>query len=91
MSEGEEDIKISKNRLYTYCFQVRHDTSEKKQCKCGGSYSYYAKSKHMKTKRHQRYLETGIPWRALTRAEHMQNYRTRKQARAEAASHKKEE
>lgn len=41
-------------------FKQNHNVTEKIDCVCGGFYTYFSKSKHLKTKKHTTFIETGV-------------------------------
>ena len=41
---------------YYKAFKTKHDTTAKTLCVCGGTYSYYTKSNHLKSKQHTKHI-----------------------------------
>ena len=57
-NENKEKIKILKQKHYQKNKEkIKKKNREKNNCSCGGSYSYSDKSRHLKTKKHIKYLE----------------------------------
>lgn len=47
----EDQKKSYDNKLYYQHFKEKH--KEKTHCECGGSFSYYSKFSHLRTKKHK--------------------------------------
>lgn len=56
-------------------FRNKHDVTDKIKCDCGGFYTYFSKSKHLKSKKHKHYVETGDVWRCSTNLERVRKHR----------------
>lgn len=57
-----DKIKIRNKKYYEKVKLVHDDKIKKKiDCECGGYYTYYSKSKHLKSKKHTYFIEHGEP------------------------------
>jgi hypothetical protein len=55
-----EKIKIRNKKYYEKVKKEKSDKIKKQiDCECGGFYSYYSKSKHLKSKKHTYFIEHG--------------------------------
>jgi hypothetical protein len=55
-----EKIKIRNKKYYEKVKKEQVDKLKKKiDCECGGYYTYYSKSKHLKSKKHTYFIEHG--------------------------------
>ena len=54
----KEIVKKYNSKKYNDTFREKHKDKlkEKINCECGNHYSYYTKSKHLKTKKHTKFL-----------------------------------
>ena len=54
--------------------------TKKIPCECGGSYTHWNKSRHLKQKKHLHFIETGEQFKPKTNAELIKLCRERKNA-----------
>ena len=57
-----EKVKIRNKKYYEKVKAEQVDKLKKKiDCECGGFYTYYSKSKHLKSKKHTYFVDHGEP------------------------------